>query len=118
VLKGERLLGTHLSLTFIIESGDSTVSNKKGPRKVHKPTKQRERLHILKERATACTGGARGGGRPEEQESNYPTSNGLSHEDHYTKDSALEQPAKPTTRENARTLLSFTLVEVYPLKGG
>ena len=30
-----RLLGAHLSLTLVMESGDSTVSNKKGPRKAH-----------------------------------------------------------------------------------
>jgi len=75
------------------------------------------RLHILKERATACTGGARGGGRSEEQGSNYPTSNGLSHKDHYTKDSMLEGPASQLLKEILGHSV-LTIVEVYPLTGG
>ena len=40
------MLGTHLSLTVVIESGESMVSNKKGLRKMCEPTNKGTTTHL------------------------------------------------------------------------
>jgi len=62
----------------------------------------------------ADTGEARGSGYPKEQESNYPTSNGLSHEDHYAKDSTQEGPANQLPKTTLGHLCPLHSLKLTP----